>query len=50
MKNLHSSHGGMIFIRQFPEFCIKGTAASAADSQDKPICKAIGMNNQKFIF
>lgn len=31
-------------------FCIQGTAASAANSQVKPICKAIGMNNHKFTF
>jgi hypothetical protein len=29
-------------------FCIKGTAASVANSQDKPIRKATGMNDHKF--
>lgn len=38
----------MTLVRQFMAFCIKGTAASIANSQDKPICKATGMNDHKF--
>lgn len=38
----------MTVVRQFMAFCIKGTAASVANSQDKPIRKATGMNDHKF--
>lgn len=39
---------GLTSVRQSMALGIKGTAASVANSQDKPIHKATGMNDHKF--
>lgn len=35
MEKVDISHWGMILVKQFMVFCIKGTAVSAANKQNK---------------